>query len=137
LILLVKQDGIYTYYKNYFYEININRFGSDFMPKIILYKQNGQRICINCTKVPPAGGAPGTLEIPGVEIRTHTNDQGDRLYDYLWFPPAADSNPAPGDLVISLTGPLHEDNMILPFNGGHIPAEPPDQPREVTVKLGH
>lgn len=105
------------------------------MPKIVLNKQNGQRICIHCTRVPTVGGGPQTLEIPKVEIRTHVDDAGVRLYDYLYFTPAADSNPDPGDLVIDLHGPLHEDNMILPFNGGHIPAEPPDQPREVTVKL--
>jgi hypothetical protein len=103
------------------------------VPRIILVKDNGQRIFIDCNQVPPQGGGPGTLEIPNVEIRTH-NEPGN-VYNYLYFPQGTAGPEQPGDLVILLKGPLHENNLVLPLNGGQIPALPPNHPNEVTVKL--
>jgi hypothetical protein len=105
------------------------------MPRIILIKENGQRISIECNSVPTHGGGPGTLEIPNVEIRTHHPKDGSMDYQYLWFPPGPNDPEQPDDLVIKLCAPLEQDSMILPFNGGHIPAQPPDDATEVTVKL--
>jgi len=105
------------------------------MPKIILVKGNGQRICIKCNRVPTVGGGPGILEIPNVEIKTLMDDTGHKIYDYLWFPSTPDTGTQAADLEINLRGPLQDDSMILPFNGGHVPAEPPDHATEVTIKL--
>jgi hypothetical protein len=105
------------------------------MPRIILVKGNGQRIFIDCAQVPHPGAGPGTLEIPNVEIRTHNDPNPANQYNYLYFPQGAAGPAQPDDLVIHLRGPVQEDNLILPFNGGQIPAQPPDVADEVTVKL--
>lgn len=105
------------------------------MPKLIFVKGNDERICIECNQVPTPGGGPGILEIPNVEIREKLKEDGSKDFDYLWFPSGSTDDPDPDDLVIILKGPLVENSMILPFNGGHVPAEPADQATELTLKL--
>ena len=106
------------------------------MPRIIFIKDNGKRIFVECDSVPMPGAGPGTLQISNVEIKTHHPVDGSDPYNYIHFPSGAldPGEPVnPDDLAITLQGPLHENHMILPFNGG--PSPPPNEPNEITVKI--
>ena len=74
---------------------------------------------INCNHLPPpVGGGPGTLEIPGVELK-HDPNPGGTPYDFVSIPIQTTAPSSPGQVItIQLQGPLQPDSMILPYNGG-------------------
>jgi hypothetical protein len=95
-------------------------------PRLIFIKENGEELKIMCDEVPPSGGTLGRLVISNVRRK-----QGDG-YEYLSFERKSNGGPPipDVDLILKLKGPLEEDSMIMPYNGG----EPQN---EVTWKLNY
>ncbi len=120
--------------KTFLIEILLTLTGGEFMPRLILVKQNHQEIIIDCNQLPTSGGGPVTLEIPNVEIRTHT-EPGQAPYDYLYIPPGQQAADPANDLRIILRGPVQGNSLILPYNGGYVPQPPPDSQDHVTLKI--
>jgi hypothetical protein len=90
--------------------------GGETIPgRLIIIEPNGNKIFINCNKIPHVDG--GDLEINGVQV---LNDPV-HGYDYLEFPPGAPGPKTANDLEINLKGNIvmgHPGDLPMPYNGG-------------------
>ena len=98
-------------------------------PRIILRKQNGGEIHIDCKNLPTLGGGPVDLVIKNVELR-HDAGKG---YDYLYCPPGNGGPIVSGDIEIIVQAPIVENSLVLPFDGGYV-SLPPDSANNVCIQ---